>query len=321
MINSLNVIFAGTPVFSAIILDALIKAGCSIKAVYTQPDRPAGRGQKLTMSSVKQLALDYHLPIYQPLTLRDKQEQDILANLNADLMIVVAYGLLLPLPILQAPRLGCINVHASLLPRWRGAAPIQRAILAGDKKTGITIMQMEEGLDTGPMLYSVDCMIGSNDTTQTLHDKLALLGANALLTSLNQLSILIPEKQNTVLATYAHKILKDEAILDWHSSAEELDRKIRAFNPWPIAQTSIDGSMVRIWKAQVREVPTSNAIPGQIIQVTKDGIDVATSDNMLRILELQLPGGKCLSVKDILNAKQDRFVVGNVFVNPIKPCP
>ncbi|MBV8802892.1 MAG: methionyl-tRNA formyltransferase [Acidobacteriaceae bacterium] len=315
--HSLNIIFAGTPAFSAVTLDVLLKAGYSVKAVYTQPDRPAGRGQRLSLSPVKQLALDYQLPIYQPLTLRDKQEQHILANINADIMIVVAYGLLLPLPVLQAPRLGCINIHASLLPRWRGAAPIQRAILSGDKNTGITIMQMEEGLDTGPMLYSVECQIESYDTTQTLHDKLALLGSKALIASLEQLSSLIPQKQNNDLATYAHKISKDEATLDWNLAAEELDRKIRAFNPWPVAQTFIDSVSIRIWKAQVKISSTMNATPGEIIQVTKDGIDVATAKDVLRIIEMQLPGGKCLPVKDILNARREMFAVGKCFDSAI----
>lgn len=311
--HPLNIIFAGTPSFSAIILEALINEGYHIKAVYTQPDRPAGRGQKLTLSPVKELAIKHQLPVYQPKTLRDTNEQAILTNLHADIMVVVAYGLLLPLPILQAPRLGCINIHASLLPRWRGAAPIQRAILAGDKKTGITIMQMEEGLDTGPMLYSVECPIDLNDTTQTLHDKLALLGANALLTSVRELSTLTPEKQDNNLATYAHKISKHEATIDWHLSAVEIDCKIRAFNPWPVAQTTMDGLIVRIWEAQIRELAMTNIEPGKIIQATKDNIDVATSKGVLRILKMQLPGGKTLPVKDILNAKQGMFEVGKLF--------
>jgi methionyl-tRNA formyltransferase len=310
--HSLNIIFAGTPVFSAVTLDALIHSGCSIKAVYTQPDRPAGRGQKLLASPVKELGLRYDLPVYQPLSLRDVDEQRRLVAFQADLMIVVAYGLLLPKPILEAPRLGCINIHASLLPRWRGAAPIQRAILAGDKKTGITIMQMEEGLDTGPMLYCMECPIEDRDTTQTLHDRLAQLGADALLKTLTQLQAMSPITQNNELATYAHKILKDEAVLDWQLSADELDRKIRAFNPWPIAQTYLGEQTVRIWDAKVIE-RISVKKPGEIIHSHAEGIDVSTSKNVLRILKMQLPGGRCLPVADILNARYEDFAAGQVF--------
>jgi methionyl-tRNA formyltransferase len=310
--DSLKIIFAGTPAFSAVTLEALLQAGHNIVAVYTQPDRPAGRGQKLAMSPVKTLALQHHLPVYQPVTLRDAEEQKILADLNADLMIVVAYGLLLPTPVLQAPRLGCINIHASLLPRWRGAAPIQRAILAGDPVTGITIMQMEAGLDTGPMLYRLECSIESNDTTQTLHDRLASLGAEAILATLKQLSLLTPEVQDHALANYAHKILKDEAVLDWKLTANELDQKIRAFNPWPVAQTTLDGQTVRIWAACVLE-KTQQAQPGTIVHAASEGIDVATGKNMLRILKLQLPGGRCLPASDILNSRQEDFAAGKIF--------
>jgi methionyl-tRNA formyltransferase len=310
--DSLNIIFAGTPVFSAITLDALIHAGYAIKAVYTQPDRPAGRGQQLLASPVKELALRYDLPLYQPVSLRDPNEQQQLTAIQADLMIVVAYGLLLPKPVLEAPRLGCINIHASLLPRWRGAAPIQRAILAGDKKTGITIMQMEEGLDTGPMLYSVECQIEDQDTTQTLHDRLAELGTSALLNTLNHLETIKPISQNNDLATYAHKISKGEAVLDWCLSAVELNQKIRAFNPWPIAQTSLNDKTIRIWSANVIEVDSSNK-PGEIIQSTADGIDVSTGKNVLRILKMQLPGARCLPVADILNARHEDFAIGKLF--------
>lgn len=311
--HSFSIIFAGTPAFSAVTLEALLHSEHSIKAVYTQPDRPAGRGRKLTPSPVKVLALQHHLPIYQPQTLRDAGAQQALAEIQADLMIVVAYGLLLPKPVLAMPRLGCINIHASLLPRWRGAAPIQRAILAGDKTTGITIMQMDEGLDTGAMLSRVECPILAEDTTQTLHDRLASLGASTLLSTLNDLLSVRPEVQNNALATYALKISKEEAILDWHLSAEELDRKIRAFNPWPIAQTALGGLTVRVWKASVIEGPITQRTPGEIIRATGQGLDVATQKNILRISEMQLPGGKCLPVADILNARQADFAVGNVF--------
>jgi len=309
--QSLQIIFAGTPEFAAVTLEALLHSPHKIKAVYTQPDRPAGRGQKLTPSPVKELAIKNHLPVYQPQTLRDEQEQKKLADLQADVMIVVAYGLLLPVPVLTAPKLGCINVHASLLPRWRGAAPIQRAILAGDKKTGVTIMQMEAGLDTGPMLYKAECTIEKNDTSQILHDRLAKLGADALLKTLVQLPQLKPETQNAALVTYAHKITKEEARLDWNVSAEELNYKIRAFNPWPVAFFMLNGQPVRVWQAEIIE-KNAAAKPGTIMQADASGIDIATGKNSLRLLKMQLPGGRVLSVADILNSRRDVFAVGTV---------
>lgn len=313
--KSYNIIFAGTPRFSAITLSALLASPHKILAVYTQPDRPAGRGRKLTPSPVKELALQHHLSIHQPVTLRDEHEQKVLADLNADVMIVVAYGLLLPVPVLQAPRFGCINVHASLLPRWRGAAPIQRAIFAGDKTTGITIMQMDKGLDTGDMLHKVECPIHVNDTSAILHDRLAVLGAEALLTTLNGFDCIKPEKQNSDLATYAQKITKEEAEIDWNMPAIELMRKVHAFNPWPVAFTHLNDHLVRVWGASVIE-KNHTAKPGMILQASADGIDVATGNGILRLLTLQLPGGKPLAVKDILNARQNDFTSGICFRNP-----
>lgn len=307
-----TIVFAGTPPFSVKTLSALIDSGHHIKAVYTQPDRPAGRGRKLTPSPVKMLAVEKQIPVYQPFSLRDENEQKILASLQADLMIVVAYGLILPIPVLQTPQLGCINVHASLLPFWRGAAPIQRAILAGDRKTGITIMQMDKGLDTGDILYKVECDIQPDDTSGLLHDRLASLGADALLKTLDSLHSITPEKQNNALATYAHKILKDEALLDWHQSAIELKRKIHAFNPWPITETKIDDNTFRIWQAEALEKQPGDAQPGEILQVSKQGIDVATGDGILRLLKIQLPGGNALSIVDILNARFHLFSVGKI---------
>lgn len=308
MKSPLNIIFAGTPAFAATTLQALIQSHHHIKAVYTQPDRPAGRGRQLTPSAVKELALQHQLPVYQPLSLRDAQEQQKLADLQADIMIVVAYGLLLPLPVLTAPRLGCLNVHGSLLPRWRGAAPIQRAVLAGDTKTGVTIMQMDEGLDTGDMLYKIEYPIAAHDTSAILYERLADLGAQALLHTLDQLSILQPERQENSLATYAHKITKEEAKIDWHLSAVELDRKIRAFNPWPVACFD----QTRVWQAQPLETTVKNAQPGTILQASSAGIDVATGNGVLRLLQLQLPGGRALSVGDILNARKNEFPIGKV---------
>jgi methionyl-tRNA formyltransferase len=305
----LKIIFAGTPLFAATILQALLKSSHQVIAVYTQPDRPAGRGRKLTASPVKELALQHQLPLYQPVSLREEQEQKKIVELQADVMVVAAYGLILPPAVLHAPRLGCINVHASLLPRFRGAAPIQRAILENDKKTGVTIMQMDQGLDTGPMLYKMECAVEPEDTSENLHDRLAQLGADALLVTLNQLTSLKPENQNETLATYAHKIKKEEAQLAWYLPAQELERKVRAFNPWPVAFTQ---QGIRIWKAIVIEKDISQHKPGEILQANANGIDIATGKNVLRLLTIQLPGGRVLPVADILNAKQNDFTVGKI---------
>lgn len=300
-----NLIFAGTPDFSACTLDALIHSHHKIVCVYTQPDRPAGRGRKLTASPVKELALKHDLPVNQPTTLRNVEEQTRLKDLNADLMVVVAYGLILPLPILTAPALGCINVHASLLPRWRGAAPIQRAILAGDAVTGITIMQMDEGLDTGAMLHKEICTIEKKDTAESLYARLAALGTKALLHTLDHLSEIQPIQQNNLMATYAHKLTKEEAKLNWNLAAEELDRMIRAFNPWPVAFFD----QIRVWEAEVAKT-TTDAPPGTIIYSSASGIEVATAHGVLRLLKLQLPNARTLPVRDILNAHSERFAPG-----------
>lgn len=310
----MNIIFAGTPDFAVPCLAALLTAGYNIIAVYTQPDRPAGRGQKLLASPIKQLAIEHQIPVFQPTTLRDPLEQQRLTKLQADLMVVVAYGLLLPAPALQAPRLGCINVHGSLLPRWRGAAPIQRAILADDKETGITIMQMDVGLDTGAMLHRVACPIEPQDTSATLHAKLATLGSQALLTALNALqqNKLKPEAQANNLACYAKKIEKQEALIDWQWPAAAIDRQIRAFNPWPIAFSYLDQQIVRIWRASVLTSQTQ-ALPGTIINASKQGIDIATGQDTLRLLEIQLPGSRVLPVADVLNAKSNWFTPNTRF--------
>lgn len=309
--NAYRIIFAGTPVFSAIALKALLHSHHEVIAVYTQPDRPAGRGQKLTASPVKELALEHHIPVYQPVTLRDADEQKKLADLNADVMIVAAYGLLLPREVLEAPRLGCINIHASLLPRWRGAAPIQRAILAEDTATGITIMQMDEGLDTGAMLYRTECAIEANETSESLHDKLAAMGADALTHTLNHLSNLSAIPQDNSAATYARKIKKEEAHINWSESAEKLDALVRAFNPWPVAYFSLGENRVRVWQARAISEKT-NAKPGTIIHRDASSIDVATGKNILRLLTLQFPGGKILPVAEILKSRDSDFAIGNI---------
>ena len=303
MADGLNIIFAGTPEFAATHLDALIGSQHNLIAVYTQPDRPAGRGRKLTPSPVKQLALQHDILVRQPVSLKDKKEQQQLAELNADLMIVVAYGLILPREVLLAPRLGCINVHASVLPRWRGAAPIQRAILAGDSETGVTIMQMDEGLDTGDMLLVEKTPIHDDDTSQTLHDRLAEIGSSALLKALDLLNAneLTPEQQDNNLATYADKIQKQEALIDWLQSATQIHHKVCAFNPWPVAESIVDGKKLRIWCSTVLQ-GSSELMPGTVINESKSGFDVSTAEGVLRITKLQLPGGKPLAASEFLNA-------------------
>lgn len=305
MSDPLKIIFAGTPEFAATALSALLTTSHQVVAVYTQPDRPAGRGRKLQPSPVKKLALEHGIEVRQPAKLKEPADQAALGELGADLMVVVAYGLLLPQAVLDAPRLGCINIHASLLPRWRGAAPIQRAILAGDDESGVTIMQMEAGLDTGPMLHILKTPILRDDTGGSLHDRLAELGARALLESLAAIAdgSLIPHPQDDALATYAKKLDKGEARIDWSQTVAEIDRQVRAFNPWPVAQCDFDGQAMRIWKARPVEgelPPTSQ--PGQIVGAGKSGIDVATGSGLLRILELQLPGKRALTAADFLNA-------------------
>jgi len=303
MNTRLKIVFAGTPDFAVAALDALMETDQhDICAVYTQPDRPAGRGRKLKAGPVKTAALEYSLPVYQPVTLNDPEQQQQLRSLQADLMVVVAYGLLLPLPVLDAPRLGCINIHASLLPRWRGAAPIQRAILAGDDETGVTIMQMDEGLDTGPELYRLTTPIYASDTAQTLHDRLAALGAQALLDTLGLIvdGAACPVPQDEDTATYARKLDKSEAVLDWVLSAQQLDRRVRAFNPWPVAQTLLHGEVLRVWQAE--PLPGDfDQQPGTVLRVSKRGIDVATGDGILRLQRLQSAGGKPLDAGVFIN--------------------
>ena len=301
----LKVIFAGTPDFAAEALQALIDSRHEVIAVYTQPDRPAGRGRKLKPGPVKVLAQAHNIEVRQPERLKDAEDQAALAALGADIMVVVAYGLLLPKPVLEAPRLGCINIHASLLPRWRGAAPIQRAILAGDSESGVTIMQMDEGLDTGDMLVIRTTPISDTDTAQTLHDRLAAIGAEAMLETLEQLAAgtAAPEKQDDAAANYAKKLSKAEALVDWTQSAIEIDRLVRAFNPWPVAHTTLDGQSVRIWEARA-ETGQSEQAPGTLLYCEARGLGVACGDGTLNITRLQLPGGKPVTPADLINARK-----------------
>lgn len=311
----MNIIFAGTPEFAAVALEALLNSPHSIVAVYTQPDRPAGRGLKVTASPVKQLALMYQLPVHQPASLKDQYESQILSSFNADVMVVAAYSLLLPAAVLSIPRLGCINIHPSLLPRWRGAAPIQRTISAGDRITGISIMQMEQGLDSGPVLMQKQYVLDAYETSQSLHDKLAHMGGEAIVEALNALNagLLVPHPQDHSQATYAHKISKEEALIDWMMPAQEIENAVRAFNPWPIAHTSWQGETVRIWNARALNEET-NAAPRTIVKASQEGIDIATGGGILRLLQMQLPGGKVMLVKDFYNARQEGLQPGQTFI-------
>lgn len=317
--SHLKVIFAGTPEFALPMLEALFESPHEICAVFTQPDRPAGRGQKMHSSPIKQFAVEKHLPIFQPNTLRDPVIQQQIAELQADVMIVVAYGLILPAVILAMPKYGCINVHASLLPRWRGAAPIQRAILAGDTETGISIMQMDAGLDTGPVYERRACEILTTDTASLVHDKLTQIGSESLMHCLEKIqngtAHTIP--QINEYATYATKLNKTEADIQWQQSAQEIDRMIRAFNPWPIAYSTLDDQHIRIWSATPLNTET-NASPGTLIQKNKDEIIVATGKGDLRLNYLQLPGGKSLATKDLLNAHAALFAPGQQFKQTIR---
>ncbi len=316
----MKIIFAGTPDFAASHLLALLNQGKhTVVAVYTQPDRPAGRGKKLKPSPVKRLAEQHNLPVIQPATLKNPEAQQQLEALQADIMVVVAYGLILPQVVLDTPPLGCINVHASLLPRWRGAAPIQRALEAGDNCSGITIMQMEAGLDTGPMLLKAECDIVAEDTGGSLHDKLAHMGSQALLKALDKLTDnhLVAEVQDDDLACYAPKITKEEARLNWFCSAAELDLKIRAFNPFPVTFTTLGNNRLRIWAAELETLHAHQSTPGTILKCDSRGIWVACGQGALVLSEIQLPGKKRLSVQAVLNSQASLFQAGVQLGQPL----
>lgn len=295
----MKIIFAGTPQFAASALYALLKEH-DIVAVLTQPDRPAGRGQQLSASPVKQLAIQHGLTVLQPATLKSEQAQQAIVSLGADVMVVAAYGLILPKTVLQIPRFGCFNIHASLLPRWRGAAPIQRAILAGDETTGITIMQMDEGLDTGDMLLKITCPIGQKETAQTLHDRLAGLGAHGIMEALRELKSgkLKPERQNPKLATYAAKLTKAEAQLDWNQDTEQLERAVRGYFPFPVAYTNHGEIPIKVLQAD--SVHGQAAPAGTVVEINKEQILVACGSGMLALKVLQRPGGKALPVAQFI---------------------
>jgi methionyl-tRNA formyltransferase len=296
----LNIIFAGTPAFAGMALLSLLDSEHKVLAVLTQPDRPSGRGMKLEHSFVKQIAINSGLPMLQPATLKDNEIQKTLSTLNADAMIVAAYGLILPLKVLQTPRLGCLNIHASLLPRWRGAAPIQRAILAGDKETGVTVMQMNEGLDTGDILLMEKCPISANDTSATLHDKLASLGSKLIIKALNGLECgslkAIPQDES--LSTYADKLRKEEAKIDWTQSAALLERIVRGYQPFPVAYSNLNNTQLKIW--QVRAINYAHGMPGEVIAIQNKEIIVACGEGGIALERLQRPGGKAMPCAQFL---------------------
>lgn len=304
MTHRLRIVFAGTPEFAVPALDALHAAGHPLVAVYTQPDRPAGRGQSLSASPVKCRALELGLGVEQPASLKSAEAVTRLRELGADLMVVVAYGLILPQAVLDVPRLGAWNIHASLLPRWRGAAPIQRAILAGDASTGVTIMQMEAGLDTGPMLLVRETPIGPREHAGSLHDRLAALGAEAIVATIEawHAGRVTPRVQPSEGATYAAKLRKEEALIDWRQPAVAIDAQVRAFNPWPVAETRWDGRQLRVWQAEP-DPTTAAALPGTVLEGAGDRFVVATGAGALRLTQVQLAGRRAMSASEFLNAQ------------------
>ncbi|MBR7888149.1 methionyl-tRNA formyltransferase [Marinomonas sp. A79] len=318
--SPLRIIFAGTPEFAAASLQALLDSATEnhyqLVGVYTQPDRPAGRGQKLVQSPVKQLAIAHDIPVFQPLNFKQDEDKAQLANLNADLMIVAAYGIILPKVVLDTPKLGCINVHASLLPRWRGAAPIHRSLIAGDDETGITIMQMDVGLDTGDMLLKASCDIKPSDTSASLHDRLATLGGSALIDAIEKLKTgsLTAEKQDDNASCYAAKLTKQEANIDWAASAKQIERQIRGLSPWPVAYTHSQAGVMKIHAAQIASVGDEDSTPGDLLVVSKEGIIVATGQGAILITEVQFAGGKRMKIQDALNGKHKAaLVIGQQF--------
>ena len=308
--KKLNIIFAGTPEISEKVLQDLINSQHHVVATLTQPDRPSGRGKKLKPSPVKLLAEKNHIPVLQPISF--KQNPEMIAQLealNADIMVVVAYGIILPQAVLDIPKQGCLNIHVSLLPKYRGAAPIQRALLAGDKVTGITIMQMDKGLDTGDILHTLSYNIADSDTSGSLHDALANISGEAVLTTLKDICLgtLHPQKQSDE-SSYAKKLTKEEAKIDWHQTAETIERNIRGYNPWPVAHTTIDGETVKVWAASIKD--KSLAESGTILAISKEGVEVATTTKTLCLTTLQFPGKKAMHVQDILNGKDLRHLIG-----------
>ncbi|WP_456372168.1 methionyl-tRNA formyltransferase [Thiolapillus sp.] len=309
MSQPLRIVFAGTPDFSVPPLLSLLESPHELVAVYTQPDRPAGRGRKLVASPVKSAAQDKGIPVHQPATLRDSDAVAQLRALRPDLMVVVAYGLILPEEVLAIPRLGCVNIHASILPRWRGAAPIQRAIQAGDAKSGVSIMRMDKGLDTGPVYLIRSLELAADETGGSLHDKLSVLGAEALMEALPGIAdgSLRPQPQDHSKATYAAKLDKKEARIDWRQPAQQIERQVRAFNPWPVAFSRYENANLRIWEAHA--IDGVMAEPGTVMSATRDGIDVSTGDALLRVTRLQMPGKRAMDARDFINSQSIQGIV------------
>ena len=309
----MRIVFAGTPDFAAVALQALLKTDHDIIAVYTQPDRPAGRGRKQHFGPVKQTAVNADIPVFQPASLKSPEEQQQLRELAPDIMVVAAYGLILPQAVLDIPRLGCLNIHASILPRWRGAAPIHRAIEAGDNETGITIMQMDAGLDTGDMLMKHRTPIHEDDTGGSLHDRLADMGGAAIVEALAALESqgLTATPQDDSEATYAHKLSKGEARIQWRDDAATIARKVRAFNPWPGTDGELDGQRIRIHEAHPL-ADTSGAEPGTVLARERSGVDIACGRGILRVTRIQLPGTRAMSISDLINGGKPVLEPGQV---------
>ncbi|MCF6300922.1 MAG: methionyl-tRNA formyltransferase [Proteobacteria bacterium] len=305
----MNIIFCGTPEFSVPPLRELIARGYNIQVVFTQADKPAGRGQRIQQSSIKKLAISHNIPVIQPKSLKSEDASDSIRALSPDLMVVVAYGLIVPQNILDIPKYGCWNIHASILPRWRGAAPIHRAILAGDKQTGISIMQMEAGLDTGPVFHTYPTEIRSDDTGQSLHDRLSEMGAEAIVSCVDELlenRLPAPIKQQDKHSNYAHKLKKAESQIDWHKSADAIERQVRAFNPWPGSIAEINNESYKIWGAEVIQGQI-NITPGNIISANKQQLNIQCGDEALSVLEIQKPGKKRMDIKQFMTAKKAWF--------------
>ena len=318
-VEPLRIIYAGTPEFATSGLNALLDTEHQVIAVYTQPDRPSGRGRKIKPGPVKQLALDHKIPVFQPLNLRDEGAQQELAALKPDLMVVAAYGLILPQLVLDIPEFGCINIHASLLPRWRGAAPIQYSVLSGDTESGVTIMQMDKGLDTGDMLLKEACPIEADENASQLHDKLAVLSGPLLVSAIEQLmqGTAKPLQQDSSLSTYAPKIAKQDACINWHRSSTEISLQVRAFNDWPVAYTELNNERIRVWSAEPSGNTAQGVKPGTVTECQASGITVACAQGTLTLAKIQFAGGKALPVRDILNAKTVRLQQGDLFTSAL----
>lgn len=309
-----RIVFAGTPIFSVPTLQALLDSEHDVVAVYTQPDRPAGRGRELTPSPVKSLALSHGLPVCQPEHFKDTAAVDTLSAWGADVLVVVAYGLLLPQSVLDTPQYGCINVHASLLPRWRGASPIQQAVLHGDTESGVTIMDMVKAMDAGDMYHTERCTLAADDTSGSLHDRLAQLGPQALLSVLSAYPDCLATAQDKALVTYAPKITKQEARLDWQKPAVELERSVRAYTPWPVAHTAWGATTIRVHEAVLLSSDGCDSAPGAVLSVSDKGIDVQCGIGVLRLTRIQLPGGKAMPVSAWCHAHRDDLSPGDSLV-------